>query len=171
MKDKQEGFFYLSSDSLIANAIEKSERDAKRGKRKAALRDLSDKSREERKIAAQYGAAASIVGAGETIGFIADMSPSLAARHLAEVAAFVGFDFPKLYVRQASREAIRRMVQAAEALGQPVYSPDSIAPGHPHQISPRAAMAREGGDIVAREKLAELFGPSWYDVIEAAMVK
>jgi hypothetical protein len=164
MKDKQEGFLYLTSDALIANAIEKSERHAKRSKRKAALRDLADKSREEHKLAAQYGAAASIVGTGETIGLIADMSPPLAARHLAEVARFVGFaEVP------ASREAVRRMVQAAEALGQPVYPPDSIAPGHPHQISPRAAMAREGGDIVAREKLAELFGAEWYDVIEAAM--
>jgi hypothetical protein len=161
---QEEGFLYLSFDSLIANAIEKSKRDVKRVRRKAALRDLSDKSREERQIAAQYGAAASIVGAGETIGLIADMSPPLAARHFAEVARFAGFsEVP------ASREGIRRMVQAAEALGTPVYPPDSIAPGHPHQISPRAAMAREGGDIVAREKLAELFGPLWYDVIEAAM--
>jgi hypothetical protein len=156
---------YVSSKALIADAIERSERNARRARRQEALRDLGDKSKEARRLGAQYVAASAIVGAGETIGLLdpKHVSPALAARHLAEIARFAGFaEVP------ASHEARLRMVQAAELRGQVPAQPDSIAPGHPSECSPLAIMAREGADITARENLASEFGPSWYDVIEAA---
>jgi hypothetical protein len=161
----EEGFTYVTSDSLIADAIEKSKRLANRARRKEALRDLSDKSKEARRLGAQYVAATAIVGGGETIGLLdaKHMSPRLAARHLSEIARFAGFsEVP------ADHGARLRMVQAAELRGQVPAQPDSIAPGHPSECSPLAIMAREGADITARENLASEFGPSWYDVIEAA---
>jgi hypothetical protein len=163
-KDKEEGFMYVSSDALIANAIEASKRAAKRADRKDALRNLSDKSKEERRLGAQYVAASAIVGAGETIGLLdpKHMSPALAARHLAEIARFAGFE-----VVPATHEARLRMVQAAELRGQAPAQPDTIAPGHPSECSPLAVLAREGRNIAARENLASEFGPSWYEVIEA----